>query len=71
MTRKEREDMNELSLQVYGVKSKWQSILKKPQTRTIDQFGSVQGTRVGGYPTVEQVKEAMLIILEKMEEQVD
>lgn len=71
MTRKEREEMNELSLLAYGVKSKWQSKLKKPQTYVLDQFGSVQGKRLVGYPTVEQVKQAMIIIIEKMEEKID
>lgn len=58
MTKKEREYYNELSIKAFGVKSRWQTLLKKP--RIIN--------RQTAWATLDDVEEAMIQIIEENED---
>lgn len=67
MTKKERSELEELSLKAYGSKSRYLKVLRRPATYVEDMFGTVKGRRTSEYPSVEQVKEAMLLIINALE----
>lgn len=56
MTRKERDELNEMSLKVFGSSSRWQTIVNKGEKVYNKTMKYVEIKRV----TVEEIKEIML-----------
>lgn len=57
MTKKEREYYNDLSIKAFGVKSRWQTMLKKPRIVNKQTY----------YLTLDMVEKAMIEIIERIE----
>lgn len=65
MKRNERRVLEALSIQAFGGPYEYQKRMKRPSYYVHDTFGSVEGKRAAGYATVEQIREAMLKIIEE------